>query len=63
MQTLKSVDAVRCRVAEEMETLRLTVFEQPPADWAGFQAMLGSYRALNSLSAELQPETGNEDKT
>ena len=58
---LKGTSAVRAHVAEQLEQLRLNVFEQPPSDWNGFQQLLGAYQALLRLQAELTPPLNGED--
>lgn len=58
---LKSVGAVQRLVAEELEALRNSVFEQPPSDWAGFQKMLGQYQALSNIRTEIIRDDENED--
>lgn len=57
---LRSVAAVQRLVEEQLEQLRVSVFEQPPSDWAGFQNLLGRYQALSSLRAEVINEEETE---
>ena len=61
---LKSVAAAAKLVDDELEQLRLNVFERPPSDWAGFQLLMGSYQALSRLAAELSADPIHpEDKS